>query len=394
MDQLGSARTGIDRYWCDSSGIYLEGWVQDDTARIEAVRIAAGEQACDIHAFIPRGEPAGAVGFRAYLPWRPSDPLTLEVRAAGNSVRLPVVLPAGPIPSAPWSNAAAAPPQTGIFGAAEMDAAFNVMLQEANAKNFTVCEVGSRNVSPGATTKRTLFPGAARYIGVDVHAADNVDLAGDAHYLDELVGEASVDLVFSIAVMEHLSFPWLFAAAVNRALRPGGLTFHMTHQAWPIHEEPNDFWRFSDNGLRVLFGPDTGFEVLAAGLHDRAYIHPEERRDAFAGVTFAPCYTHVFILARKVGDVAPDSVRWPVDREAAELLASQYPLPPGAAPLPPRVRPPAAPRAARRPSEDALAAAMQRAATAEAQVLALEQSTSWRMTGPLRRMVKRLRGAR
>jgi hypothetical protein len=314
----------------------------------------------------------------------------MEVRVAGEPVRLPIVLPEGPIPSAPWSNETPAPPQPDIFGAAELDAAFQAMVQEANANNFTVCEVGSRNVSPGATTKRTLFPGAARYIGVDVHAADNVDVAGDAHFLHDLVGKASVDLVFSIAVMEHLSFPWLFAAAVNRALRPGGLTFHMTHQAWPIHEEPNDFWRFSDNGLKVLFGADTGFEVLAAGLHNRAYIHPEERRDAFASVTFAPCYTHVFILARKVREIGPDVVRWPVEREAAGLLASQYPRPPGSAPLPDP--PPAAQRVVPPPSEDALEAALRRAAAAEAQVRAFERSTSWRMTGPFRRIVDRLRG--
>ncbi|WP_431272763.1 hypothetical protein [Dankookia sp. P2] len=164
----------------------------------------------------------------------------------------------------------------------------------------------------------------------------------------------------------------------------------MTHQAWPIHEEPNDFWRFSDNGLRILFGPDTGFEVLAAGLHDRAYIHPEERRDAFAGVTFAPCYTHVFILARKVRDIVPDAVRWPVEQEAAGLLASQYPRPPGAPPVPP---PPVKRRASPTPGDDALAAALRRAAAAEAQVLALEQSTSWRMTAPLRSLVQRLRGS-
>ena len=65
-----------------------------------------------------------------------------------------------------------------------------------------ICEVGSRNVSPGVTSKRSLFPRASKYIGTDVHMADNVDVAGDAHYLHELIGAASVDAVFSIAVIE------------------------------------------------------------------------------------------------------------------------------------------------------------------------------------------------
>ena len=35
--------------------------------------------------------------------------------------------------------------------------------------------------------------------------------------------------------------------------------------AWPAHAQPNDFWRMSAEGLRVLFGAASGFEVLAAG---------------------------------------------------------------------------------------------------------------------------------
>lgn len=420
MIQHGACRYGIDRHWCDSSGIYLEGWVRHDQADIEVLRILGAEQVCELRSFLPypdpgegeaTGGPGRASGFRAYLPWRASDQLEFQVVAGAETMRFPVELPAGGIPSEPWSHASPAPPQADIFGAAELDVAFRAAVDEANAKAFTVCEVGSRNVSPGATTKRTLFPSAARYIGVDVHAADNVDVAGDAHFLHELLGEASVDLVFSIAVMEHLSFPWLFAAAVNRTLRPGGLTFHMTHQTWPIHEQPNDFWRFSDQALRVLFGPEMGFETVYAGMHDRTYIYPEERRESFATVSFAPCYSHVFVLARKVREIAPDAVRWPVAREAAGLLASQYPRPPG------QPAPPAAPAQATRLAEadpepkadrdgeaspdPVLEEALRRAGIAEARAAALagrleaiEDSTIWRATGSLRHLVNAVRRSR
>jgi SAM-dependent methyltransferase len=205
--------------------------------------------------------------------------------------------------------------------------AFQTLIDEVNAKGLAVCEVGSRNVSPGATSKRSLFPAASKYVGTDVHMADNVDIAGDAHYLDDLLGNASVDAVFSIAVMEHLSFPWVFAAAVNRVLRPGGLTFHLTHQSWPPHEEPNDFWRFSDNAMRVLFGPEMGYETVYAGMHNRTYLYPEERRESFATLPLAVAYSHVFVLARKVRTIDPDAVRWPAAKEATGKLASRYPPP-------------------------------------------------------------------
>ena len=321
----GKFQYGIENHWCDSNGIYIQAWIRHESAKISHLTVIAGTTVCKINSFLPHGDPT-ASSFQVYLPWRASDLLLFEASAGDESRRFPVDLPPGPIASAPWSHAEAAPKQTSIFGADQLGGAFQTLVREINSKNLVVCEVGSRNVSPGATTKRTTFTGASKFIGVDVHMADNVDVAGDAHYLDELLGQASVDGVFSIAVMEHLSFPWLFSAAINRTLRLGGLTFHLTHQSWPIHEEPNDFWRFSDNALRILFGPEMGFEIISAGMHNRTFLYPEERRSAYGSLPLAIAYSHVFVLARKIREIGAEAVRWPVAKEDVNNLAIQYPL--------------------------------------------------------------------
>ncbi len=329
-------RYGFDRHWCDSSGLFVEGWLHHRDHVIDRLGVVAGDQTCVIDSFLTRPGPAtslglppkhDASGFRVYLPWRASDTVFFEVDAGGHSVQFPIELPTGPIRSAPWSHAVDAPVQAGVFGTRELHLAHQTMVDEANAKGLAVAEVGSRNVSPGAVSKRNLFPGASRYIGVDVHAAPNVDVTGDAHFLHELLGEASVDVVYSVAVMEHLAYPWLFSAAVNRTLRGGGLTFHATHQSWPTHEQPNDFWRFSENSMRVLFGPETGFETLYAGVHNPAFIYPELRNQSFGDVPFSPGYCGVFVLARKIRDLATDAIRWPILKDAAEARAEQYPRP-------------------------------------------------------------------
>jgi hypothetical protein len=286
--------------------------------KVESLTIIAGNNRCEIDSLLPRG------GFSAYIPWRASDVLCFEVTVDGKKARFPIELPPGRIVSGPWSHAQPAEPRTDIFGCDELGRAWSAMVDEVNAKGLTVCEVGSRNVT-GNPTKRTAFPGASKYIGMDVHLGENVDVVGDAHYLHDLIGEAIVGCIFSCVVLEHLSYPWLFAASVNRALKTGGLTFHLTHQTWPIHEEPNDFFRFSDAALRVLFGPEMGFETLYAGMHNRAFVYPEERRQDFAGLSVGIAYTHSFVLARKVKDIAPDAVRWPVARENAGKLATLYP---------------------------------------------------------------------
>ena len=91
-------------------------------------------------------------------------------------------------------------------------------------------------------------------------------MVADAHFLSRAIEPGSVDGVFSLAVLEHLAAPWLVAAEVNRILKLGGLTYHVAPHSWPVHETPNDFWRMSDAGLRALFGPHLGFEVLEAGM--------------------------------------------------------------------------------------------------------------------------------
>ena len=60
--------------------------------------------------------------------------------------------------------------------------------------------------------------------------------------------------------------PWVVAAEINKVLKVGGLTFHSTHFAFPIHERPWDFWRYTDQALRILFSPPLGFEVIRCEL--------------------------------------------------------------------------------------------------------------------------------
>ncbi len=336
-DPLAGVRYGFDRHWCDSSGLFIEGWLHHPDSLIDGLRVVAGDQVCEVGRFLARPGPSrpggripkhDASGFRLYLPWRASDTVYFEVDTGGRVVRFPIELPPGRIRSAAWSHAEDAPPQTGIAGAGELHVAHQSLINEVNEKGLAVAEVGSRNVSPGAQSQRGLFPGASRYIGVDVHPAPNVDITGDAHFLHELLGEGSVGAVFSVAVMEHLAYPWLFASAVNRTLTVGGLTFHATHQTWPTHEQPNDFWRFSENSMRVLFGPETGFETLYAGMHNPATIYPSLRNSGYGDVPFSPGYCGVFVLARKVRTVEADAVRWPVPKQVAEQRAEQYPPPP------------------------------------------------------------------
>ncbi|MBP7335629.1 hypothetical protein [Niveispirillum sp.] len=318
---------GIDNFWCDRHGVFLQGWVHCHEHRVIKAAILIGQDRYDIPTLTPRPDllnfyPDYAhvtdAGFMAYLESRPGQPVCMELLTEGGLTRVTLELPRAGVLSGPWTEGQ-------VDKVNDFFLALRGFVDEVNAKHLTVAEIGARVVGDASHTRSHYFPKARRFIGIDIHAGPGVDVVGDAHQLDRLVGRGGIDAIFSFSVIEHLSHPWLLAAATNRALSLGGLVFHSAPQTYPMHEQPNDFWRFSDEGLKVLFGPEAGFEVLAAGMVNRMEIYPEDRRGPFSLMPVNPGYGNAFILARKVRDLPDDAIAWPSAASQSQDRAALYP---------------------------------------------------------------------
>lgn len=318
----------VGRFWCDKNGLFVEGEIRRAVTEGLEAQLVAGEDSARLQ--VSQTAP-GLARFSGYLPWRAGTPIWILLSDGRETSSLPLTLPRGELEVTRWSGRdewdKTLTDAMGQDQADESQAAlsFKHFVRSADAPEMTVVEVGGRVVGDASQAMRRFMPQARRFISVDIHASEHVDVVGDAHYLDELLGAESVDAVFSLSVMEHLAYPWLFAAAVNRALKPGGIVFQSTPHTWPLHETPNDFWRFSDEALKILFGPETGFEVIDAGMVNRIWLYPEERRGAFVDMPFNHGYGNAYIYARKIGSVDSESVRWPVNRSASDAVARQYP---------------------------------------------------------------------
>jgi len=192
-----------------------------------------------------------------------------------------------------------------------------------------VLEVGSRrDVGPMTSgVDRDPFGPGCSLLGCDIHPGPGVDFVVDVHALTRGVELASFDGVFSVAVLEHLVAPWVAAAEINRVLRIGGLTMHMTVQAWPVHEQPNDFWRMSDRGLDILFGPAAGFEVVESGMRGPVSVHPSPAMRRVGWLDMPTCrgFGESYILARKVADLPEGAIAWPMTGEDLDAQSRAYP---------------------------------------------------------------------
>ena len=185
-------------------------------------------------------------------------------------------------------------------------------------KSGRILEIGSRNLS--GVTRREMIPDDMEYVGFDIMEGENVALVGDVHNLSKIVKSCSFDAVFSISVFEHLIMPWKAAVEINRVLKTGGLFMAATHQTFPIHEIPNDFFRFSDNAWKGLFNTETGFEIIDAVMGEKAFISGNYLHQVTAGMEHAMAYLGSCVLVKKIGE---SKVDWPVDSD--RIIQKPYP---------------------------------------------------------------------
>lgn len=96
------------------------------------------------------------------------------------------------------------------------------------------------------------------YVTMDVEERAGIDLVGRIEKIPSL--DSSFDSIVCTQVLGDVydlnkSFNELF-----RVLRPGGTVLITENLFDPLHDEPNDFWRFTEHSLRRL-AEDSGFNV-------------------------------------------------------------------------------------------------------------------------------------
>ncbi len=315
----------VDQVWCDRFGVFVRGWIHAHEHRVREIALTSGERRVATQIFLHRPDllnhyPAhphiADTGFELYLDCPPFEPVWIEAVTDVGSARAKVTVP---------PHLHTEDEQAWL----EADHPWTRFVSAMRERGGRVLEVGSRrDVGPmTASVERDPFGPGCTLVGCDIHHGPGVDFVVDVHSLSRVVDRNSLDGVFSIAVLEHLAAPWMAAAEINRCLRIGGLTLHVTVQTWPVHEQPNDFWRMSDRGLDMLFGAATGFEVVESGMRGPARIHPSPAmrevgwRDMPTSIGFAES----FILARKVAEIAPDAVAWPMTAGDMGSLSRAYP---------------------------------------------------------------------
>lgn len=135
--------------------------------------------------------------------------------------------------------------------------------------------IGSR-IFASKIDRRKLYSDA---IGVDMLDGDGVDVVRD---LEQDVSDmGKFDHVECISVLEHSRQPWILAKNIGKLMNHGATLFLSVPFVWRYHGYPNDYWRFSADGVRALF-PFIQWHNLAYasnGLRSDAFLRRQQIED-------------------------------------------------------------------------------------------------------------------
>ena len=120
-----------------------------------------------------------------------------------------------------------------------------------------VLEIGSRMTNERAWWIVNRDLGRGQWTGIDMQEGHGVDLVADIHTLP-VNWKGRFSAVLCSEVLEHVARPWKALPELRRVIRPGGWIVVTTLTSFPIHGFPDDFYRYTPSGLKLLL-EDAGF---------------------------------------------------------------------------------------------------------------------------------------
>lgn len=128
-----------------------------------------------------------------------------------------------------------------------------------------VLSVGSSADRDGnGRTYRQYFTAASSYTTSEVEPTPGCDLVLDARNM-AAVADGAYDAVFCSGVLEHVDDCHAAVRECRRILKPGGVFLVGVPFQQRIHRAPQDFWRFTEFGVRWLLREFTIEAVVGLG---------------------------------------------------------------------------------------------------------------------------------
>jgi hypothetical protein len=141
-------------------------------------------------------------------------------------------------------------------------------------------DVGSY-IPKGKMDKRDLFDG--HYTGIDLQEGPGVDVVHDITVRCPTEKYFN-NTVFCLDTFEHIDRPWLASKNIEQAMAVGAQIYVSVPFIWRFHGYPNDYWRMTPEGVRVLFEKIEWTQMFCMDFINNIYpienlnIHPKKQK--------------------------------------------------------------------------------------------------------------------
>ena len=98
---------------------------------------------------------------------------------------------------------------------------------------------------------------------LELNPGNNIDYVGSVNEIP--CGKNSFDVVIAQEVLEHVVSPSLAITEIFRVLKVGGYVYLQLPFIIGYHPCPNDYWRFTHEGIKQLLDP-TKFKIIETGI--------------------------------------------------------------------------------------------------------------------------------
>lgn len=113
------------------------------------------------------------------------------------------------------------------------------------ASDLKTLEIGAKSKG-----NKKYFPNIST---LNIESGDEIDFVANAENLENIFSPESFDVVLCLSVLEHTENPQKVVDNIRNILNKNGIAIISAPFIIPLHETPNDFWRFTKYGLIKLF---------------------------------------------------------------------------------------------------------------------------------------------
>jgi SAM-dependent methyltransferase len=134
----------------------------------------------------------------------------------------------------------------------------------STSTGLTVLEIGSGRQDMGHNAYSLIhaFPNAGEFVQSDF----NPEFGHRVIDITDMDVDQEFDVILCMYVLEHVFDVHAAVENMRKALKPGGRLVIAVPHLYPYHDEPIDFWRFTEYSLRRLCRDFASVEIRRRGI--------------------------------------------------------------------------------------------------------------------------------